>query len=182
MIHQPYTQSLLLLHHHHYQSWAGRATSGCRLIPCSFFHTMENILNLSFHWEDKLIELLCFHSLQYSLSLVLRDALIQLFCSFSQEYKAFLLGSQTWDHPHHCMLQVKQEETDTLCILDPSAQKRFHWYNLWDSSVLLSHMLKRKYVCVNRSVKKDLKHNQNCVTLWTIFFKHKNNRPRTGKF
>lgn len=26
-----------------------------------FFHNMENTLCLSFHWEDKLIELLCFH-------------------------------------------------------------------------------------------------------------------------
>ena len=96
----------------------------------AIIHDMETILNLSFCWEGKLIELLCFHSLKYSLSLVLLDGLIQLFCSFSQEYKGFLLGSQTWDHPHHCRLQVRQEETGMLCILDPSAQKSFHWYNL----------------------------------------------------
>ena len=73
-------------------SWT--ATSGC--IPAVFSHNMENILNLSFHWQGKLLEMLCFHSLQYSLSLVVLEALIQLFCSFSQECKAFLPGSQTW--------------------------------------------------------------------------------------
>ena len=27
-----------------------------------FSHNMENILNLSFHWQGKLLEMLCFHS------------------------------------------------------------------------------------------------------------------------
>ena len=104
-----------------------------------FSCNMKNILNLSFHWEDKLIELLGFHSLQYSLSLVLIEALIQSFSSFSQEYKGFLCCSQAWHHPHLCMFQRKQEETDMQYNLDLSAQKSFHCYILWDS-VLLSHM------------------------------------------
>ena len=141
MIHQSCTQPLLLLCHQHYQSWAGQQLVAAACSHEVSFHDMETILNLSFCWEGKLIELLCFHSLKYSLSLVLLDGLIQLFCSFSQEYKGFLLGSQTWDHPHHCRLQVRQEETGMLCILDPSAQKSFHWYNLWDSSVFLSHIV-----------------------------------------
>ena len=141
MIHQSCTQPLLLLCHQHYQSWAGQQLVAAACSHEVSFHDMETILNLSFCWEGKLIELLCFHSLKYSLSLVLFDGLIQLFCSFSQEYKGFLLGSQTWDHPHHCRLQVRQEETGMLCILDPSAQKSFHWYNLWDSSVFLSHIV-----------------------------------------
>ena len=83
-------------------SWT--ATSWLQVAPMQFFFpNMENILNLSFHWEDKLIELLCFHPLQCSLSLVLHGTLIQLFCSLSQEYNSFLLGSQMWDHPHHCV-------------------------------------------------------------------------------
>ena len=104
-----------------------------------FSCNMKNILNLSFPWEDKLVELLGFHSLQYSLSLVLIEALIQSFCSFSQEYKGFLCCSQAWHHPHLCMLQGRQEETDMQYNLDLSAQKSFHCYILWDS-VLLSHM------------------------------------------
>ena len=48
--------------------------------PSNSNQDTENILNLSFHWENKLIELLCFHSLQYHLSLVLLEAVIQLFC------------------------------------------------------------------------------------------------------
>ena len=80
VIHQSCTQLLLLLHHHHYQSWAGWQLVAAGSSHAVFFHNMEHILNLSFHWEDKLIKLLCFHSLQYSLSLVLLEALIQLFC------------------------------------------------------------------------------------------------------
>ena len=95
VIHQSCTQPLLLLRHHHYQSWPGRQLVAAGSSHAVFSHNMENILNLSFHWKDKLIEMLCFHSLQYSLSWVLLEALIQFFCSFSQEYKGLLLGSQT---------------------------------------------------------------------------------------
>ena len=62
VIHQSCTQPLLLLRHHHYQSWPGRQLVAAGSSHAVFSHNMENILNLSFHWKDKLIEMLCFHS------------------------------------------------------------------------------------------------------------------------